>query len=90
MQANSSPAANPSSGWSGRFDEPVAEIVKRYTASISFDYRLAEFDIAGSVAHARMLHAVEILSAGDLAAIEKGLAQIRAEIHAGKIGRAHV
>ena len=57
MQANSSPAANPSSGWSGRFDEPVAEIVKRYTASIPFDYRLAEFDIAGSLAHARMLAA---------------------------------
>ena len=66
--------------WSGRFNEPVTELVKRYTASIGFDRRLAEFDIEGSLAHARMLHAVEILSAEDLAAIEKGLAQIREEI----------
>ncbi len=69
--------------WSGRFNEPVTELVKRFTASVDFDRRLAEFDIAGSVAHARMLHAVEILGADDLAAIEKGLAQIRAEIRAG-------
>ena len=70
--------------WSGRFNEPVTELVKRYTASIGFDCRLAEFDIEGSIAHARMLHAVEILNAGDLAAIEQGLAQIRDEIRAGK------
>ena len=69
--------------WSGRFNEPVTELVKRYTASIGFDRRLAEFDIDGSLAHARMLHAVEILNAGDLAAIEQGLTQIRAEIRAG-------
>jgi len=69
--------------WSGRFNEPVTELVKRYTASIGFDRRLAEFDIEGSLAHARMLHAVEIMSAEDLAAIEKGLAQIREEIRAG-------
>ncbi len=69
--------------WSGRFNEPVAELVKRYTASVGFDRRLAEFDIECSVAHARMLHAAAILSAGDLAAIERGLAQIRDEIRAG-------
>ena len=70
--------------WSGRFNEPVTELVKRFTASVDFDRRLAQFDIEGSVAHARMLHAVEILSANDLATIEKGLAQIREEIRAGK------
>lgn len=70
--------------WSGRFSEPVTELVKRYTASIGVDRRLAEFDIEGSLAHARMLHAVEILSAEDLAAIEKGLAQIREDIRAGR------
>ena len=69
--------------WSGRFDEPVAELVKRFTASVDFDRRLAEFDIEGSLAHARMLNRVEILSAEDLAAIEQGLAQIREEIRAG-------
>ena len=69
--------------WSGRFSEPVAELVKRFTASVGFDRRLAEFDIEGSLAHARMLRAADILSAADLAAIEQGLAQIRAEIRAG-------
>ena len=69
--------------WSGRFNEPVGERVKRYTASVGFDRRLAEFDIECSLAHARMLHAVAILSAADLAAIERGLAQIRDEIRAG-------
>jgi len=69
--------------WSGRFNEPVTDLVKRYTASVGFDRRLAEFDIECSVAHARMLHAAAILSTGDLAAIERGLAQIRDEIRAG-------
>ena len=71
------------SPWSGRFNEPVGELVKRYTASVDFDRRLAEFDITGSAAHARMLHAVDILSSTDLAAIEQGLAQIREEVRAG-------
>ncbi len=66
--------------WSGRFSEPVDELVKRFTASVGFDYRLAEFDILGSLAHARMLKAVGILSATDLEAIESGLATIGQEI----------
>ncbi|MHB0984231.1 MAG: argininosuccinate lyase [Sulfuricella sp.] len=70
--------------WSGRFSEPVAELVKRYTASVGFDRRLAEFDIQGSLAHAAMLEACAIISAQDLAAIRKGLAQILDEIRAGK------
>lgn len=77
-------AAQPSNTWSGRFNEPVAELVKRFTASVAFDQRLAEFDLDGSLAHARMLARCNILSAGDLAAIETGLASIRAEIRAGK------
>lgn len=69
--------------WSGRFAEPVNELVKRYTASVPFDRRLARHDIRGSLAHARMLHAVGILSAEDLAAIEGAMQQILAEIEAG-------
>jgi len=69
--------------WSGRFSEPVNELVQRFTASVSFDQRLAEFDLEASLAHARMLQAAGIVSKGDLAAIEKGLAQIRSEIQAG-------
>jgi argininosuccinate lyase len=66
--------------WSGRFSEPATELARRYTASVSFDRRLAEFDIEGSIAHARMLAATGIIEKNDLAAIEKGLAQVRSEI----------
>ncbi len=69
--------------WSGRFNEPVAELVKRYTASVEFDKRLAEFDIQASLAHARMLAAQKIVDGQDLAAIEHGLAEILEEIRDG-------
>ncbi|MEI6300992.1 MAG: argininosuccinate lyase [Betaproteobacteria bacterium] len=69
--------------WSGRFAEPVSERVKRYTASVAFDQRLAEFDIQGSLAHARMLQAAKIISAADLRAIEAGMKKILGEIRAG-------
>ncbi len=70
--------------WSGRFSEPVAELVKQYTASVGFDQRLAEFDIQGSLAHAQMLGAQGIISKKDVSEIESGLAEILAEIQAGK------
>jgi argininosuccinate lyase len=69
--------------WSGRFKEPVDEQVKRFTASVAFDQRLAKYDIEGSLAHARMLAAARILTRRDLAAIERGLARVRREIEAG-------
>ena len=69
--------------WSGRFAEPVSELVKRYTASVGFDRRLAPHDIRGSLAHARMLRSAGILSRGDLRAIERGLSRIAKEIAAG-------
>jgi len=69
--------------WSGRFAEPVDEQVKRFTASVDFDRRLAKYDIEGSLAHARMLAARGILPRRDLAAIQRGLARIRREIAAG-------
>ena len=77
------PLADKASGWSGRFDEPVAEVVLRYTASITFDRRLALADIEGSLAHAAMLQRAGILTAVDLTAIERGLATIRGEVEAG-------
>ena len=70
--------------WSGRFAEPVADFVLRYTASVGFDQRLALADIEGSLAHAAMLAAVGVLGADDLAAIERGMAQIGDEIRAGR------
>jgi argininosuccinate lyase len=78
-----SPLASKSSAWSGRFDEPVADFVLRYTASVGFDRRLAFADIAGSLAHAAMLARAGIIPATDLADIERGLAQIRGEIEQG-------
>ncbi len=66
--------------WSGRFSEPVAELVKRYTASVSFDRRLAFHDIRGSLAHARMLTRQGVIGKDDLAAIERGMAAIKLEI----------
>jgi argininosuccinate lyase len=74
------PLASKSTAWSGRFDEPVADFVLRYTASIGFDRRLALADIEGSLAHAGMLHECDIISAVDRADIERGLQQIREEI----------
>ena len=69
--------------WSGRFSEAVDDLVKRYTASVSFDQRLAGADISGSLAHARMLARQGIIGAADLLDIERGLTQIRGEIDAG-------
>jgi len=70
--------------WSGRFNEPVAELVKKYTASVGFDYRLAMYDIQGSIAHAQMLSEQGIISHEDCTAIEAGLLDIKEEINAGK------
>jgi argininosuccinate lyase len=70
--------------WSGRFSEPVNDLVKQYTASVSFDQRLAAVDIQGSLAHAAMLHKVGILSTDDLQAIRSGLMAILGEIEAGQ------
>ncbi|GBG13962.1 argininosuccinate lyase [Novimethylophilus kurashikiensis] len=70
-------------GWSGRFSEPVDALVKRYTASVMFDKRLAEFDIQGSLAHAGMLAAQGIIAQEDLSAIQRGMAEILEEIRSG-------
>jgi argininosuccinate lyase len=79
-------AQNPpkSEAWSGRFSEPVSVLVKRYTASVSFDQRLALFDIEGSLAHAEMLHAQDIITTHDYAEIRRGMEQILEEISTGK------
>jgi argininosuccinate lyase len=72
-----------SEGWSALFSEPVSELVQRYTASVNFDRRMWRADIEGSLAHARMLASKKIIPAADLAAIEKGMAQIAQEIESG-------
>ena len=73
-----------SQAWSALFSEPMSDLVKRYTASVFFDKRLWQADITGSLAHAEMLVAQGIISAQDHASIQSGMAQIRADIEAGK------
>jgi argininosuccinate lyase len=75
--------ANKAQAWSARFSEPVSDLVKRYTASVSFDQRMAQVDIQGSLAHADMLASIGIISSDDKAAIERGMARILKEIQDG-------
>ena len=60
--------------WSALFSDPMSELVQRYTASVFFDKRLADADITGSLAHADMLAAQDIISPADLADIQRGMA----------------
>ena len=83
LDKNKNSLDNKDQAWSARFAEPVAELVQRYTASVDFDKRMALVDIQGSLAHADMLAAQKIISAQDLADIQKGMAQIRSEIESG-------
>ena len=78
------PLANKQQAWSALFSEPMSELVKRYTASVDFDKRLWRADIDGSLAHAEMLAAQGIIGAADLAAIQRGMAQIALEIEQGR------
>ena len=69
--------------WGGRFSGETDALVDQFNASIDFDKRLYREDIAGSLAHARMLAKQGIISEADRDAIVEGLTQIRAEIDAG-------
>ncbi|MEI9864268.1 MAG: lyase family protein [Limisphaerales bacterium] len=69
---------------SGRFTSGPADDVAQFTESISFDWRLWQHDIQGSIAHATMLKKIGVLTNGELSAITKGLNQIGLEIRSGK------
>ncbi len=69
--------------WSGRFAEPVDRFVASFSASVDFDRRLYRQDIEGSIAHARMLAHVGVLTHGERDAIVAGLTQVQNEIEAG-------
>jgi argininosuccinate lyase len=77
------PADKTNQAWGGRFNEPVDTFVARFTASVGFDHRLAQQDIQGSLAHAKMLNSAGVLTAEELELINSGLKQIAAEIEAG-------
>ncbi len=71
--------------WGGRFSKSTDKSVEAFTESISFDSRLIRHDIAGSIAHARMLGKCGIISQQDAASIISGLQSILADYEAGKI-----
>jgi argininosuccinate lyase len=71
--------------WGGRFEVETHAQVEAFTASIHFDRRLAPYDIAGSIAHARMLGKCGILGKGEVDAIVNGLGEIRQEIERGEL-----
>jgi argininosuccinate lyase len=70
--------------WGGRFDEDLDAAALRFSASVDVDSRLWRQDIAGSIAHTRMLGAQGILSAEDATRIIAGLERIAVEIEAGR------
>ena len=69
--------------WKGRFSQPTADLVLRYSESISYDWRLYAHDIRGSIAHARAQVRTGLLTGEEFAQIETGLHEIEAEIAAG-------
>ncbi len=75
--------SNQTQTWSSRFNEPVSDLVKQYTASVSFDKQLADYDIIGSLAHSRMLADQKIISKADHLAIKGGLEKVQKEIKQG-------
>ncbi|WP_137179602.1 argininosuccinate lyase [Roseomonas sp. AR75] len=69
--------------WGGRYAEGPGAIMREINASIGFDRKMWRQDIFGSLAHAKMLSHVGIISSEDEAAIRQGLADIAKEIEAG-------
>jgi len=69
--------------WAGRFNEPTDAFVEQFTASVNFDKRLYPYDIAGSIAHAKMLCKNDILTQSECDQIITGLEDIHAEIDNG-------
>src|SRR5690554_1732209 len=74
-----------SATWGGRFAEPMDELVKRVNASISVDAAMAEEDVEGSIAHARMLTEQGILAPEEVEAIEAGLRAVLEDVKAGRL-----
>ena len=70
--------------WEGRFNKETNKLLEKFNASITFDKRMYEEDIAGSIAHSRMLAKQGIIAEGEQKEIENGLLQIKDEIKNGK------
>lgn len=72
--------------WGGRFTAGPADLMLQFSESVTFDRRLAPFDVAGSKAHSAMLAHVGLITAKERDAIHAGLDAILAEVEAGKFG----
>ncbi len=70
--------------WDGRFEEGSSELLEEFNASIFFDKKLFKEDIKGSIAHAKMLSKVGILTNEEYESIKKGLHQVLGEIESGE------
>ncbi len=69
--------------WGGRFSQPTHILMEQFSQSVSFDHRLYKHDIAGSIAHARMLSRTGVISEAEFDDIERGLSEIFTEIERG-------
>ena len=83
MPKNSKPQSSSSAMWGGRFSAGPSAVMEAINASVDIDQRMADQDIDGSLAHSQMLAATGVISSEDAAAIQRGLEQVRSEIHAG-------
>ena len=70
--------------WGGRFEKEPAKAAEKFTNSIFFDYRLAEYDVLGSIAHVKMLGKQKIIAKSDAVKICKALWQVLASVKSGK------
>ncbi len=69
--------------WKGRFSQATADLVLQYGESVSYDWKLYPYDIAGSIAHARAQLQAGMLNQEEFTAIESGLLKIKQDIEAG-------
>ena len=75
----------PVKSWQARLSKAADALTERFVESISLDWRLAKYDIAGSVVHAEMLAEVDLITRDELRQIKQGLKAIDADIDAGKL-----
>ena len=70
--------------WAGRFRKGIHPLLEAFSASISFDCRLAEYDLLGSIVHAETLDRAKLLTRAEALAIKRGLAELLQELRDGR------
>ena len=77
--------AKSAKSWQARLDKAADALTEQFVESLSVDWRLAKYDIAGSVVHAKMLARVGLISRTELGEIVRGLTSIGQDIDAGRL-----